>query len=176
MKREPWHDCPNVFKDEKAFLSWLRSQTRRIWSKHPIKIEYKKSLRYKAPVGRNDKEVFVIDCEMCGKPCRDTQTDHLHGGYGFKDWQTFTEWAKMILWVTFDDIRELCHTCHSHVTLSQKLNIPLADAIIESEVIALCKQKASDQDKFLAKNGISGYSRNAVTRRNLIREVLKNGK
>ena len=172
--KEPWKIPNSPWKDEKAYLNWLRGSIRRIWSRHPVKIEYKQQRRYKAPVGRYNKDVWVSDCEMCGKQCRDCQVDHLEGGYGFKDWQTFTEWAKMILWVTFDDIRELCHTCHSHVTLSQKLNIPLADAIIESEVITLCKQKASEQDKFLAKNGISGYSKNALTRRNLIREVLKN--
>jgi len=171
-QRQPW-DMPGVpWKDEKAYLNWLRGSIRRIWSRAPVKIAYKQSRRYKAPVGRNGKEVFVSDCEMCGKQCRDCDVDHLHGGYGFKDWQSFTEWAKMILWVTFDDIRELCPDCHGAVTLSQKLGIDIASAFVEKKVIEICKLKASEQDAFLAKHNVV-CAKNAVARRNAIREILK---
>lgn len=169
--RNPWHDCPSVFKDEKAYLNWLRSQIRRIWSRHPIKLEYKKKLRYKAPVGRNGKEVFVIDCELCGKACRDTQTDHLKGGFGFNDWQSFTEWVKMILWVTFDDIRELCHDCHATVTLSQKLGVTFEEALRQKEIIAIMKAKKDKE--WLIEKGVTPAS-NGDKRREQIREVMKN--
>lgn len=170
MNREPWDDCPNVFNDEKAFLNWLRSQTRRIWSKHPIKLEYKKTLRYKAPVGRNSKEVFVIDCEICGKQCRDTQTDHLKGGFGFTDWTSFTEWAKMILWVTFDDIRELCPGCHGLVTYCQKNGCTWEEAGYQKLAIALVKDK-----KDVAWIKEKGYTpaTSSAKRRLQIVEILK---
>lgn len=172
MKREPWHDCPNVFKDEKAYLNWLRSQIRRVWSRHPIKLEYKKKLRYKSPLGRNGKDVWVINCEMCNTPHRETQTDHLRGGFGFTDWQSFTDWSKMILWVTFDDIRELCPNCHACVTLSQKLGISLEDAKIEKAVIEIMKSKRDKE--WLKEHGVTPAS-NAASRREQVREIL-NGK
>lgn len=169
MDREPWKIPNSPWKDEKAYLNWLRSSIRRIWSKHPVKIEYKKSLRYKAPVGRGGKEVFVIDCEMCGKQSRDTQTDHLHGGYGFTDWKSFTEWAKMILWVTFEDIRELCPDCHSTVTLSQRLGISVEEAGVYKEVISIMKSKKDKE--WLKERGVIPASSQAK-RRQQIESIL----
>lgn len=169
----PWNIPGSPWKDEKAYLNWLRGSIRRIWSHHPVKIAYKQQRRYKAPIGLKGKEVWCSDCEMCGKQSRTCEVDHLEGGYGFKDWQTFTEWAKMILWVTFEDIRELCEECHSQVTLSQKLGIPLADAIIEQKVISICKLPVKEIDKYLADNGVVNYPKNKDGRRNAVRDVLK---
>lgn len=165
----PWDDVPHIWKDEKAYYTWLRSSIRRIWSRSPIKLAYKQSRRYKAPVGKNGKEVFVSNCEMCGKQHRDCQVDHLRGGFGFTDWQSFTEWSKMILWVTFDDIRELCPECHEAVTLSQKLGISLEDAFIEKQVIDICKKK---EDKAFIQNAGLKAESNAAKRREQVRSIL----
>lgn len=169
---EPWKIPNSPWKDEKAYLNWLRGSIRRIWSRHPVKIAYKQQRRYKAPIGLKGKEVWCSDCEMCGKQSRTCEVDHLEGGYGFKDWQTFTEWARMILWVTFDDIRELCEECHADVTLSQKLGISLIDAKVEKKVIAICKQPAKLVDTFLAENGEVSYTKNPASRRDAVRRVL----
>lgn len=169
---EPWKIPNSPWKDEKAYLNWLRGSIRRIWSRHPVKIAYKQQRRYKAPIGLKGKEVWCSDCEMCGKQSRTCEVDHLEGGYGFKDWQTFTEWVKMILWVTFDDIRELCEDCHSEVTLSQKLGISLIDAKVEKKVIAITKQSAKLIDTFLAENGEVNYNKNPASRRDAVRRVL----
>lgn len=167
---EPWTIPNSPWKDEKAYLNWLRGSIRRIWSRHPVKISYKQNRRYKAPVGKNGKEVWVSDCEICGNQSRDCQVDHLQGGYGFTDWTSFTEWAKMILWVGFDDIQEVCVECHEVITLSQRNNLTFEDARIEKEVIAVCKAK---QDKeWLESRGITPAS-NQTKRKQQIREVLK---
>ena len=78
----------------------------------------------------------------------------------------------MILWVTFDDIRELCEECHADVTLSQKLGISLIDAKVEKKVIAICKQPAKLVDTFLAENGEVSYTKNPASRRDAVRRVL----
>jgi hypothetical protein len=174
-QRQPWEDVPHIFKDEKAYFNWLRSQIRRIWSRAPVKIAYKMSRRYKAPVGKNNKEVFVSDCEMCGKQHRACEVDHLHGGYGFKDWTSFCEWSKMILWVTFDDIRELCPDCHAAVSLSQRLGIDIKSAFIEKEVLIIMKLKASQIDSWLKERNVV-VAKNAKSRRDAVRKVLEQEK
>lgn len=151
----PWEIPGSPWKDEKAYLKWLRGSIRRIWSRHPVKICYKQGRRYKAPIGKNGKEVWVSDCEICGKQSRDCQVDHLYGGYGFTDWNSFTEWAKMILWVSFDDIQEVCVECHETVTLSQRKNIPFEEAKRKKETIALLKQPVEVQRAFLEAKGYS---------------------
>lgn len=169
--KEPWKIPNSPWKDEKAYLNWLRGSIRRIWSRHPVKIAYKQSRRYKAPVGRNDKEVWVSDCEICGCQHRSCDVDHLKGGFGFTDWTSFTEWARMILWVTFDDIRELCPDCHACVTLSQKLNISFKQAKLEKAVIEICKSK---KDKQFIKNAGLNPASNADKRREQVRSILNN--
>jgi hypothetical protein len=136
-----------------------------------VKISYKQQRRYKAPVGKFGKDVWVSDCELCGKQCRTCDVDHLKGGFGFNDWQSFTEWAKMILWVTFDDIRELCDDCHAATTLSQKMGISFEDAVIQKEIISICKAKKDIA--WLKERGIVPAS-NAQKRRKQIEEEMKN--
>lgn len=171
---QPWETPNSIWKDEKAYLQWLRSSVRRIWSSHPVKIAYKQSRRYKAPVGRGGKEVWVSTCEMCGEQSRTTQIDHLHGGFGFTDWESFTDWAKMQLWVSFDDIRELCEDCHGAVTLSQKNKISLKEAFALKRVISL--EKSASLVPFLLENGYTSSSigKNAKQRRQQAIEILMN--
>jgi len=163
---EPWKIPNSPWKDEKAYMNWLRGSIRRIWSRHPVKIAYKQQRRYKAPAGKNGKDVWVSDCEMCGKQSRFCDVDHLHGGYGFTDWQSFTEWAKMILWVTFEDIRELCDDCHAQVTLSQRLGISFEEAACHKQAIAL--QKTKKDAAWLKSKGLTPASNSAKRRQQIV--------
>lgn len=173
MAKQPWDDCPEVWKSEQAYMQWLRSQTRRVWSRHPIKLEYKKQRRYKAPVGRNGKEVWVSDCEMCGCQSRKCEVDHLDGGYGFSNWEEYTQWAKRILWVTFSDVRELCKVCHEAVTLSQRKNISIDEAKIEKVAIAFGKCSVDTQKELLEGEGIDpSLTSNAKKRREAFKGLV----
>ena len=171
-KLQPWQ-CEGVpWKDEKAFLTWLRGSVRRVWNRSPVKIAYKLSRRYKAPVGRNGKDVFVSDCEMCGKQSRKCDVDHLDGGYGFTDWESFCDWQKRILWVSFDDIRELCEPCHSAVTLSQRLNISVDEARVEQEAILILKEKRDRQ--WLLEQGLTPKSNQKLRRIQIVEKLKEN--
>lgn len=167
----PW-DNSTAWKSEKDFMNWLRSQTRKIWSRHPVKISYKIARRFKAPIGVNGKEVWACNCEMCGKLVRssETQIDHIVMGGSFSDWKTYTEWARRILWVTADDIRELCFDCHTIVNHMQKTGLTFDEAKVEKQAIEIIKQKKDKQ--FLSEAGITPAS-NAKKRREQLLELLK---
>tara|TARA_Y100000114_G_C11764120_1_gene332341 strand:+ start:33283 stop:33813 length:531 start_codon:yes stop_codon:yes gene_type:complete len=167
--KEPWEIPNSPWKDEKAYLNWLRGSIRRIWSRHPVKIAYKQSRRYKAPVGKNGKDVWVSDCEVCGKQSRDCQVDHLHGGYGFTDWESFTEWARMILWVGFDDVQEVCVECHEVINLSQRKGLTFQEAYVEKTAIAICKQKLDKQ--WLLDHNITPASTAAKRREQIVNKL-----
>lgn len=170
----PW-DNSTAWKSEKDFMNWLRSQTRRIWSRHPVKISYKMARRFKAPIGVNGKDVWACNCEMCGKLVRssETQIDHIVMGGSFSDWKTYTEWARRILWVTADDIRELCIDCHSIVNHMQKTGKSYEESIIEKKVIDIIKQKNDKQ--VLQDAGITPAS-NAKKRREQLVDLLSKEK
>lgn len=171
MNEQHWNFPNSPWKDEKAYLNWLRSSVRRVWSRHPCRIAYKQARRYKAPVGKNGKEVFVSNCEMCGKQHRACEVDHLRGGFGFTDWTSFTEWAKMVLWVSFDDIRELCPDCHATVTLSQRKGISFEEAQIEKLCISLVKEKKDLQ--WLKERSIIPASTQAKRREQIKQKLME---
>lgn len=171
----PWDDVP-AFKDEKAFLNWLRSQSRRIWSRHPTKLAYKQSRRYKAPVGRNNKDVWVSDCEICGCQSRNCEVDHLSAGGSFHDWDSYTLWLKRILWVSFEDIRELCPSCHSIVTYSQVNNLSWDEAVKYKKIIEKLDKPAKEQQKELTSLGFdSKMTSNAEKRKQCYLEAFERG-
>jgi len=80
---------------------------------------------------------------MCNKEVRssDAEIDHITAGGSFTDWEEYTQWAKRILWVTWEDLRELCKDCHEAVTLSQKLGVDIETARITKKAIVLEKAK-----------------------------------
>lgn len=166
----PW-DNSSAWKTEKDFMNWLRSQTRRIWARHPTKISYKSARRFKAPIGVNGKEVWACNCEMCGKLVRssETQIDHIVMGGSFSDWKTYTEWARRILWVTAEDIRELCLECHTTVNHMQKTGLSFDEAKIEKQAIQI--ENTEDTKEWLLSKGIQPAS-NAKLRRKQIIDYL----
>ena len=45
-------EMSHVWKTESAFMSWLRGGIRRMWSKHPVRIEFMKQNRTRIPNGQ----------------------------------------------------------------------------------------------------------------------------
>ena len=161
MSNTPWGSVPKLWKDEKSFLNWLRSQVRKVWSRHPVKNTYVSKRKKMHPteleklgievVGATAKTRVVRQCEMCDKwfPVSQMEVDHIHGGTGFTNYEEFLAWQKRTLFVGFDDIREICKGCHQKVTLSQRLNIPMSQVPMEQERIKFSKLNSSDQTKEL---------------------------
>ena len=159
----PWDSVPTLWKNEKAFLNWMRSQVRRIWNRHPVKNNYVRQRKAFHPYtleqqgyevrGATPRTKVARQCEMCGEwfaPSR-LEVDHIHGGVGFSDYQGFIEWQHRILFVGFDDIREICKDCHHKVNTSQRYNIPIEQVAKQLELIAFKKLKAKQQKELLAK-------------------------
>lgn len=181
MDKTPWHDIPHIWKNERAFLTWLRSAARRVWAKHPIRTEYKKKRRFKAPLGRVTKSnpegmVWASTCEHCGEVSRKTEIDHLTSAGGFQDVQGWLEWMERLLIVGFDDLQELCKDCHEARTLAEKKGISMEEAFKEKEIIKLCKMPASKLKKWLKERGYSDEDvSNATKRKECVRkETTKN--
>ena len=159
---KPWEDVPDVWKDERAYCNWLRSQIRRAWSRHPIKTTYVKNRRMAIAdmdaCTRKDypRAKFICECEMCHSwfPQSHMEVDHIHGGTGFSDYEGFLVWQKTMLFLGFEDIQHLCKPCHANVTLSQKLGCTLKEVPFHRERIAFGKLKAKGQITKLKKLGL----------------------
>lgn len=131
---KPWLDVPEVWKDEQAFLNWMRSQIRRVWSRHPIKVEYVKRRQITVEHAKEFGVEFghclhprtktVCRCEHCHLWFAKNQmeVDHIEGGTGFADYESFLQWQKRMLFVDFGDIQHLCKKCHHKVSMTQKFH------------------------------------------------------
>jgi len=177
--KEPWEELPDVWKDAKAYFIWLRGQMRRAWSRHPIKIEYMKSQRVRAPLGKKTKrnptgEVWAAKCEICNGLFRQTETevDHIEEAGGFKDWNEFNNWLYKLLHINFDSIRIVCKPCHRILTHAARMGITFEEAAIEKEAIAFSKMSVKDQNKKLKELKLEIGS-NAKLKKEIYKEYLK---
>ena len=100
------------------------------------------------------------------------ECDHVQPSEGC----TTKETAESFLWHcgggTGEDWVLACKPCHEIKTLSDKLGISFAEAIIEKQVLAITKQSAKLIDTFLAENGEVSYAKNPASRRDTVRRVL----
>lgn len=160
---KPWESVPHIWKDEKAYCNWLRGQIRRMWKRHPVKIEYINSLPSVTP---NDAKLeglsigvdkvhpntkVLKECEMCSKwfPKGHMVVDHLHGGDGFSTYEEFLVWQEMILFLGFEDIQYICKPCHHQVSMSQKFHCSLEDVEMYIKRADFRKANASKQQLIL---------------------------
>lgn len=157
---KPWEDAKDVWKDEKAFCQWLRSQSRRMWSRHPIKNNYVKARL--VPVAKVPADMlppkltartkYLCQCEMCGLyfPRNQMEVDHIEQAGSFlsvEDWQGFLQ---RLMVVGYDDIRLLCKDkCHTKVTLSQRYHCSLEEAEARQKVVVFKKMTAARQREWL---------------------------
>lgn len=171
MSNTPWSSVPKLWKDEKAYLNWLRSQVRKVWSRHPVKNNYVKQRPSKNPhtmpnvKGVTTKSRTCRQCEICNDwfiPAH-LEVDHIHGGKGFSTYDEFLEWQKRILFVGFDDIREICKGCHADVNLMQRFNCTKEEVPYHKARIEFSKLNSSEQTKRLEELQL-GKGKNKVER------------
>lgn len=173
----------NGVSSEKYVVSVVRSAIRQAWMKSDVKLAY----LYMSTIPDMDDSTrtkWKVRCEICQEffNVDAVECDHIKGGYKFTEVDEFGSYFRNILMVGFDGLQLLCKDnpkighvgCHSVKTLQESLGITFEEARLEKSVIAITKLKASEQDKWLAEHGVTGIAKNAKSRRDAIREVLKN--
>jgi len=170
---------PHIWKTRSAVFSWIKGGIRRLWNRAPQKIELIKKNRKQIPNPnpRGTKPtVWGATCVICGKDyiLKDCQIDHVVEETAsltkIEDIQSCTE--KLLL-VTENDLRILCSSCHSVVSLSQRLGITFTEAQLEQKVIAFKKKNAEQQRKELTQLGIVDIMPTSAKRVAAYRRFLK---
>lgn len=143
-------DSQGCWGNEKDFFNWLRGQLRKIWSRHPIKITYKKSKEYPVPEDQKEKwgrAKLLINCEICGEPIAKSKTevDHKVEAGTLKTAQDVVQFIYRLLFVSWEDLRVLCKECHAIVTYAARFKLPFREARIEKQIVAFCKKPAKQQ-------------------------------
>lgn len=158
---KPWESVPSLWKDERAYCNWLRSQIRRMWSRHPVKTEYVKqrqipiaeAVRRGVEFGHcyHPRTKTVCQCEHCHLWFAKGQmeVDHLHGGFGFSNYQEFLVWQETMLFLGFEDVQHLCKKCHHKVTMTQKFHCKPEEVAAYIDRAHFRKQTAKMQGQIL---------------------------
>lgn len=166
---------PNIWKTEAAFLSWLRGGIRRIWSKHPVKLEFIKQNRIKVPNPNprgKVKEVWGGVCALTGEAhiLSNLDCDHKQGNHSLKSLDDIDSFVKGILLITLDDLQFVSKEAHKIKSYAEKQGVSLEQAKAEKQSIELIKQK---KDKlYLQQCGISVPSNAAARRKAIVEHLL----
>ena len=156
MNKEPWLLPYTPWKTQSDFYSYIRGGLRKaVWSRHPVKIEYLKSVRFKAPIGVNGKEVWAFKCEICGKLCRqnEIEVDHIVPAGSLKCEDDLQQFISRLSFVDFDDLRVLDKECHRCVSYAERMGITYEQAVIEKDIIAFAKKPVQEQIDVLTSLG-----------------------
>lgn len=174
---KPWEDPSTPWKTKSSFFSWLRGGLRRaVWKNHPVKLNLLKTLRYKAPVGRFNKMVFVADCDICKKQHKlnNIEVDHLVPSGSLKEVEDVSPFVHRLAFIDETVLRLLCKDCHRAITYADKKGITFEEAVTEKKVIAFCKQPVETQKKVLSSMGVTDVSNN-IKRRSAARGLIESG-
>lgn len=157
---------------EKHVVSVVRSAIRQAWMKSDVKLAYLYSKTI-PDMDDSTRTKWLVPCEICGKMFKltDVQIDHKLGNHSFTKVTDFENYFNNILMVGFDDLQILCEDDHLSKTLSEKLGISFQEAVLEREVIKVCKMKAAQIDKWLGDRGVK-VAKNPQARRDAVRQCL----
>lgn len=161
-------------KSEKAYIAWLRSATRRVWSKHPVKLEMLKKNRKRLHNPKTGRMAFMIQCESCSKwhPLSDIEVNHKNT-VGTLTLANFGNYCERLLLVKEEDLELLCKPCHEVVTYQERSGMTLEEAAIEKKVIAFFnKYPAAEQKRRFILGGMEP-AKTVAQRRIQLREYLR---
>lgn len=149
-KHKPWLVRGAPWKTEAAFYSWIRSQLRKGWSRHPVKNLYLQNNRFKS-LNERGRITWHLECEHCRKntPQTKIQVDHLNPAGSLKTTEDLGKFVERLYFVTFDTIRVLCIPCHQTITYAEKKGLSFEDAKIEKQVVDIMKKSKHDLEMWL---------------------------
>ena len=176
--RKMLSEMPHVWKTESAFMSWLRGGIRRMWSKHPVRIEFMKQNRIRIPNPNKNgkaKEVWGGVCALTGELTPQTllEVDHKKGNHSLRSIDDIQSFVESILLVTFDDLQLVSKDAHKIKSYAEKHNMAFAEAKVHKEVIEICKDKQKVVDK-LSGYGVEYIPTTAKARRELLTKLMLN--
>lgn len=164
---------PEIWKTEAAFMSWVRGGLQRgLWVRHPVKLEYIKTRRFKGPLGRQTKSnpeglVWCGTCENCGGMFRESQmqVDHIAGEAALREEGDIGTFAAQRILVLFEDLQWVCTECHAIKTYAERYHMTFEEAAKHKKAIEFSHKSIAEQKSILAQLGVRLAQDNQNTRR-----------
>ena len=169
-------EMSHVWKTESAFMSWLRGGIRRMWSRHPVRIEFMKQNRIRIPNPNKNgkaKEVWGGVCALTGEltPQTSLEVDHKKGNHSLRSIDDIQSFVESILLVTFDDLQLVSKDAHKIKSYAEKYNMTFEQAKVHKEVIEICKDKQKVLDTLYG-YGVECIPTTAKERRDMLTKIM----
>lgn len=183
-----WKYDGSRFKSDSQWFAFLRSNLRKGWNTHFMKLEKLKQVKKKIP-NPNPKsaarfpEVFGADCEICGKTCSLSSgkkeaknkdyivIDHKTPAGRFSEIEHVQSFFTRMFCVTINDLRAICTTCNSTLALGDKLGVSFKEAECERDAIQIVKDK--QEKSWLLERNILPASAQANRRKQIVEQLKK---
>jgi len=175
----PWEteEGKKIWNTQASFFNYIRGGIRKgLWMRHPLKMQFLKDKRIRAPLGRKTVSnpeglIWGCKCEICKEVFKldMVQVDHQSGNHKLRNVDDLKDFITNITFATFKDLQILCHPCHKIKSHSESRGITFAQAGIEKEAIKIIKAK--EDKSFLESKGVVPAS-NAKGRRQQIIDTL----
>ena len=174
VAKEPLVRCGGTMT-ESQYLSWIRSALRSKSLRWPPRAEAIKLAR-RAYKGPNKQQKWEHLCSLCNLwfKGKDIIVDHHPVAAGsilsVEDIGPFA----INLSCEVDNLRVLCKECHDCHTLAEKMGVSIAEAVVEKEIIAICKKKPAEILAFVQDYGYNSSDvSNPEKRRQVVSNILK---
>ena len=170
-----WEVYPEIWKTESSFMSWLRGGIRRIWAKHPVKLDFIKQNRVKIPNPNPNGRVKTVwggKCALTGEyfVLNELECDHKVGNSSLKSVEDIQSFVEGVLLVTADDLQLVSKEAHKIKSYAEKQGISFEEAKVEKEVIELIKQKK--EKEYLQENHLPVSSTKSARRATIVEHKL----
>jgi len=139
------------FKTKAAFMSFVRSGLRRMWSRQYLpKRVFIASARRRVPLGRNGAMIWGGVCEHCNKPHKaaNMEVDHIKQNHKLTEIEDISNYCDS-LFCELSNMRYLCKPCHKIITYAERNNMTFGEAKAEKQAIAFGKLPVEKQNKML---------------------------
>ena len=169
---EPWECYPSVWKSKTAFFAYLRGAIRRIWSRYPAKLEWKKTqLTTEKPEGYKGRGKKFGKCAYCGEMfvASHLEVDHIIQVGECNSWETARQFMERLLncngnWCL------ACKTCHKIKSHAERLSVSFEEARLQKLVIEWMKQSKAT---IVAMCKSKGYNEHSLTNTQKRREAVE---
>ena len=170
--REPWEECPEIWKTKASFFTWMRGNLRRaLWEKYPPKVKFKNNMCKPPPVEYTGRAKSGSECVLTGEWYAKSylEVDHIVGNASLTDWNDVLPFIRHLC-TTEDNMQLVSKEAHKIKSYAEKQGISFEEAMIVKKAIAICKDKKDKE--WLESRGVTPES-NATKRRKQIEELLK---
>lgn len=181
---KPW-EWSSAWKTKAAYFSWLRGQIRRIWTKYPVKADFKRSRLRPVTQEEREQKLFhpstkqVGQCEHCRKwfPGSKLEVDHITPTEGCTSIGGAQEFLLRMAAEPVSNMSLLCKEHHNVKSYADLMGISIEEAIIQKAVLAAEKKHGKGLQRWLISKGFPPEdTSNKPKRRDCLEQLIREGR